>query len=235
MRNSLLSQRVILWLSCWLVLQTLLRILLGYGEYLPPNFRSEFLLGRETTFFGAYQWAFYAHLASGPFCLLSGLALMAERAWRSWPRLHRTLGKLHVAAVLLLLAPSGLWMARYTATGPIAGVGFATLAVLTAATAALGWKAAVQRDFDRHREWMQRTFALLTSAVALRLIGGVSEVFGLIGIYPYAAWFSWLLPLVGLEIGRATLRQWSRRRRWSASPAAAAAASAGTGPAPGRR
>ncbi|TWT78076.1 hypothetical protein Pla123a_08650 [Posidoniimonas polymericola] len=189
-------------LAAWLVCQTTVRIVLGYGDYFPPNFRSDFLLGREGTFFGGYQWAFYAHIVSGPFCLSSGLALLFERAWAPRRRLHRLVGKAHMIGLLFVMAPSGLWMSAYAATGRVAGFAFAVQAVLTAAFALLGWRSAVRREFSTHRIWMQRTFAMLTAAVVLRLIGGASEVLGLEGVYPYSAWASWLLPLGSLEIAR---------------------------------
>jgi hypothetical protein len=75
-----------------------------------------------------------------------------------------------MAVVLLLLAPSGLWMSASAATGTIAGLGFATLALATAACAALGWRAAVGRRYAAHGIWMTRLFALLSSAVVLRLV-----------------------------------------------------------------
>ena len=46
-------------------------------RYIPPDFTSDFLLGRADSFHGVYPWAFYAHIAAGPVTLLLGLALMS--------------------------------------------------------------------------------------------------------------------------------------------------------------
>lgn len=121
---------------------------------------------------------------------------------RRRPAFHRGLGKTHIAAVLLLLTPSGLWMAPYAMEGVVPAAGFATLAMATGVCAALGWRMAVARRFSEHRRWMERTFVLLASAVVLRVIGGASEVWGLEGAYPWAAWLSWLVPLGVLELLR---------------------------------
>jgi hypothetical protein len=156
-------------------------------------------LGDGPYFFGAYQWAFYAHVVVGPFVLLSGLVLLSEAFRRRYSAWHRRLGRVHVACVLLVVAPSGLWLAPYAASGIVAAAAFAALALATAGCAAMGWRTAVQRRFDSHRRWMTRCYALLCSAVVLRVIGGASDVAGIEWTYPYAAWLSWLLPLLVLE------------------------------------
>ena len=174
-------------------------VVANYSDYLPPNFRSDFLLGRKAYFFGVYQWAFYAHLVAGPVTLVLGLLLVSESFRRWWPAGHRRLGQLQVAIVLLLLFPSGLVMSWWAMTGRLAGVGLAMLALLTATFVALGWRTAVRQQFDAHRRWMLRTFALLCSAVVLRLIGGATELSGVEVNYALSVWMSWLVPLTTVE------------------------------------
>ncbi len=128
-----MTTRIIQLLACLLVCQTVLAVLFSFRDYFPPNFRSDFLLGRDAYFFGLYQWAFYAHILSGPFTLIAGLLLLSDSLRLRAPQWHRRLGKVQILVVLLVLAPSGLWMARYAITGAVAAVGFAVLAVATAA------------------------------------------------------------------------------------------------------
>jgi hypothetical protein len=111
---------------------------------------------------------------------------------------------MQVACILLLVVPSGLWMARYAATGAVAAAGLGSLAIVTAACATFGWRAAVARRFDVHRRWMWRTYILLCSAVVIRLIGGLATVlhFDALWLYPLSAWTSWLLPLLIFEYCR---------------------------------
>ncbi len=199
MRRSLVKLRIVQALACLLVCKTVVAVFLSYPSYFPPNFRSDFLLGRGSYFFGLYQWAFYAHIISGPFTLIAGLVLMSDLVRRKLPAWHRRLGRVQIFCVLFLVTPSGLWMAWYSATGLFAGAGFATLAAVTAYCVAKGWRAATQRHFDEHRWWMLRCFVLLSSAVLLRTIGGISDVLGAGWTYPFAAWISWLLPLFILE------------------------------------
>jgi hypothetical protein len=187
-------------LAALLICKTTVAVLVTFRDYFPPNFRADFLLGRDGYFFGAYQWAFYAHIIAGPLALINGLFLISDSARRRFPVWHRRLGRVQVLCVLFVVAPSGLWMARYAASGTFAAVGFATLAIATAFCAAQGWRAAIERQFNNHRSWMLRCYALLCSAVVIRVIGGLSEVLGVEWIYPFASWFSWLLPLFVLEL-----------------------------------
>ena len=197
-----------------LILKVTLSVVWGYRDYLPPNFKSDFLVGRESYFFGAYQWAFYTHIAAGPLTLIFGLVLISDRFRIRFPKWHRSLGKIQVALVLLLLVPSGLWMARYAATGTVAGIGLAVLAILTGLCILLGWRSAVRRRFVEHRRWMWRCFVLLCSAVVLRLIGGFVTVtnVGSDWSYPLATWVSWIIPLVAFELSVAMKQRFRRSR-----------------------
>lgn len=192
--------RIVQVLACLLICKTTLAVLLSYSDYFPANFHSDFLRGRSEYFFGPYQWAFITHILSGPFTLIAGLLLISKTLRRRFPKWHRGLGRIQVLCILLMVTPSGLWMAWYAETGTIAAAGFATLAIATALCAALGWRAAVSRQFEQHRCWMLRTYVLLCSAVVLRVIGGLAEVLELEGTYPLAAWISWLLPLLLIEL-----------------------------------
>ena len=99
-----------------LVCVVLAGILRTYPRYVPPDFTTDFLLGRQDAFHGVYPWAFYAHIAAGPVTLLLGLVLMSGTLRRHLPAWHRLLGRAQVAIVLLVLAPSGLWMSASAAT-----------------------------------------------------------------------------------------------------------------------
>jgi len=205
--NSL--QQVLKILACLLVLKVTLCVMLGYRDYFPPDFDSDFLRGRQTYFYGAYQLAFYAHVISGPISLLVGLLLVSEWFRLRFPMTHRSLGKMQIITVLLLLSPSGLWMAYYAETGTVAALGFAVLAIVTGMCALLGWYAVVNRRFTEHRRWMLRCFLLLCSAVVLRLICGLLTVADIDAAwsYPLAAWVSWLGPLAAFELYQGLKRQ----------------------------
>lgn len=210
--SSRILKRLLAVAAVILILKVTVEIILGYSNYFPPNFSAEFLYGRDSYFFGAYQWAFYPHIVSGPLALFLGLLLISDSFRGRWPVWHRMLGRCHVVNVLVVVVPSGLWMARYASTGTVAAVAFTFLSIGTGVCIALGWRAAVKRRFPVHRLWMWRSWLLLCSAVVLRLIGGFGVVTDVQSDWydPIASWISWLLPLVVFEAGR-VLTRWRRR------------------------
>jgi hypothetical protein len=197
----LTPSRLLVFLAALLVWKVTLSVVIEYRHYFPPDFESDFLQGREHYFWGAYRWAFYTHLASGPASLILGTILISERFRTKLPAWHRRLGRAQGMCVLLLVAPSGLWMARHAMTGAVAAAGLGSLGIATAACVLLGWRAAVQRRFAQHQRWMWRTFLLLCSAVVIRVTGGLATVAGYdaLWVYPFAAWASWLGPLLAFE------------------------------------
>ncbi len=195
---------VLRWVGCLLILKVTIDILKNYPGYLPPDFTTDFLRGRESEFFGVYQWAFYPHLLAGPLSLVLGMVLLSKRIRQHYPRWHRRVGKLQVACTLLVLVPSGFWMAFYAQEGLSVKIAFALLAIATGMTTWFGWNAAVRKEFAKHRLWMLRSYVLLCSAVFLRLIGGAFVITGIEEEWTYrmAAWVCWLVPLAVFELTR---------------------------------
>lgn len=198
-----------------LIVKVTVAVVLNYRNYLPPNFASDFLQGRESYFFYSYQWAFYPHIASGPIALLLGLLLVNDSFRMKFPAWHRWFGRVQTACVLLVVVPSGCWMAAYSAPGKLAGLGFFSLSALTAICSIMGWRTAMQRRFHAHRRWMWRSFVLLCSAVVLRVLGGLGTVLEIRWLWfdTVASWASWLGPLTIFET-----HHWRRAHRATSQP-----------------
>lgn len=210
---------VLFFLLIVLILKVTVGIVLTYGHYIPPDFSSDFLRERNQSFYGSYQWAFYAHIASGPIALVQGLLLINERFRARFPDWHRLLGRIQTVIVLGIVAPSGLWMSFYAHSGAVAGIAFAMLAIATGLSVAIGWRLAVMRRFREHRRWMQRSFLLLCSAILLRLLAGVATIADIEAewTYPAAAWLSWLVPLAVFEFSIRVKQQLLHRNLFAAS------------------
>ena len=203
MANYRILTTVLRWLAVALILRVLVAILTNYPDYFPPDFDSLFLQGREETFTGSYRAAFYVHIFSGPVVLFNGLILLSEHVRRRHGGLHRALGRVQVVVLLLFVLPSGVVMSRHAFGGWLAGVAFLLLSAATASCAIVGVVLAYRRRYDRHRLWMVRSYVLICSAVALRLISGAAGLIGVPspeGAYIVAVWSSWLFPLVAFEI-----------------------------------
>ncbi len=109
--RSITLPRILKLLVCVLICRVTAGVFLSYRDYMPPNFESDFLQGREHYFFGSYQWAFYTHITSGPCSLILGMILVSRQFRLRFAKWHRVLGRIQVSCVLLLVAPSGLWTA----------------------------------------------------------------------------------------------------------------------------
>lgn len=191
-----------------LVVRVTISILLGYVNYFPLNFYSEFLSGRQAYFFGAYQFAFWIHILFSPLVIFSGLWLLSRSMRQSYPLFHRRLGRVHVLIVLCLVAPTGLWMSFYALTGAWAGSAFACSSIATFVCALYGWRSAKARQFAVHQVWMTRCFLLLCSAIVLRVLSGVATVLKSeeIMTYPVFAWMSATVPVAVYEVVRRRMR-----------------------------
>ena len=189
--------------TCCLALRVLYLILVDYWWYFPANFvESSFLTGRESFFHGAYKAAFYLHIVVSPISLVAAFVLMFSGTRPKQRRLHRLLGKSQFYMVLFVVVPTGLVMATRAYTGAVAGMGFATLSVVTGITMLMAAVTAAKRNFKSHRRWALRCFVLLCSPLILRLTSGLVIVLGFESgaTYQLSAWLCWLVPLIVVEL-----------------------------------
>ena len=108
------------------------------------------------------------HMIVAPIALLVGPFQFFSAIRTRRPALHRAMGKIYVAACLIA-GIAALATAPYASGGPVAGLGFATLAFLWITTTFGAWRAAVARKFDLHRLLMRFSYAMTFGAVTLRL------------------------------------------------------------------
>jgi uncharacterized membrane protein len=159
------------------------------------------------------------HVVSSVVALLAGPLQFVRRIRTRWPAFHRGTGWAYVFGCAIG-APSGFVLALGSSAGPIAGGGFAIVAVLTVVFTWLALRAAIERRFDDHRDWMLRSYAVLAGGITLRLMLPFSILvlgYDFFPAYRIIAWLSWSTNLLLVE--------WCiRRRRGSATTRAALAA-----------
>jgi uncharacterized membrane protein len=140
------------------------------------------------------------HLGAGGVAITVGALQFSLKIRFGHPRVHRTLGKVYVIAVLISGTAGGL-LAPWSDGGVPAHYGFGMLAVLWVSTAVIAWSSARAGDFVTHRAWMIRSYALCLAAVTLRLYLPMSGAVGLPfeAAYPAIAWLCWVPNLVIAE------------------------------------
>jgi uncharacterized membrane protein len=141
------------------------------------------------------------HAGFASTALLTGVMQFSEKLRRSRPRLHRRMGRIY-ASSCLIGAAAGFVLAFGTSAGPIAGVGFGSLAIIWFYSTWLGWQRARAGQFASHRRWMIRSWALTLSAVTLRVYIPLFEIAGLpkMPSYQAIAFLAWVPNLIIAEL-----------------------------------
>lgn len=150
------------WLS-WLMLEITL-------NYWPMRDDAGFLQIKQQ-YLGIKHWetAFWIHVFTSMLALAAGFTQFAPWILRRMPKLHRWMGRCYVLNVCFVTGPASLIMAFYANGGITSRLAFITLAIGWIVTTRMGWRLALSRQWQRHRAWMMRSYALTLSALTLRV------------------------------------------------------------------
>ena len=152
----------------------------------------------------------FAHMVGGTGMLfLGGLNLYLAARKDRYP-LHRRVGQAYLAfgvfgaivAVIITLGPNHKASGAPMFTN--ASTSLATLATAWLCFATLGWRAALNRRFVSHGQWMVRSYVLVWSFVFCRLASRVVPLDGEAFI-----WLSWVGPILVCEM----VLQWDEGAR----------------------
>ena len=200
---SITPLRLLKWVAIGFMFWIGFLILNPFPHYLPPDFEYGFLSNKADYFYrSGYFIGFYLHIAGAPIGLFLGGLQMSRTVRQQYPRVHRIAGMVYVVAVLFAAAPGGFIMAMKAFGGWSTTLCFAMLAAATWWSTFVGWRAGREYDFQRHRIWMLRSYVLLLSAVFLRLGHFALRALDLTPelTYQIAAWISWVVPLIIIEL-----------------------------------
>jgi uncharacterized membrane protein len=172
-------------------------------EYIPYNTDVGFLRIKQE-YIDIDQWriAFFIHVYASMWVLFAGFTQFSKKLLKNNPRLHRILGYIYVADVLLITGPAGLLMGFYANGGTFSRVAFVLLAILWIFFTAMALIKAKQKKFKSHRNYMIRSYALTLSALTLRAWKyAITNTMTLppMDVYRVVAWLGWLGNLVVAE------------------------------------
>ena len=138
---------------------------------------------------------------------------LARRLRDRRPRVHRTMGRMYLVTGFVGIG-TGTAIALGSSHGLIAGAGFLSLGLAWLTVTAVAYWKVLTRDYEAHRRWMLRSFALIFGAVTLRIYIPISLALGIeFGLsYPVIAWLDWVPNIVLIEwwIRRDALHQQSK-------------------------
>ncbi|HVW95664.1 MAG TPA: DUF2306 domain-containing protein [Mucilaginibacter sp.] len=168
-KNPLLkASRYIIWYGFLLFFGYLM--LLITLQYIPYNTDVAFLrIKQDVVHFWFYRVAFFSHVYTGMFVLMSGMLQFPALLRNRYRVFHRWCGWIYAILIIFITGPSGLVMGIFGNGGWISQTAFCTLAMLWVF---FTWKAVVAAasgNISSHRNWMYRSYALTLSAISLRL------------------------------------------------------------------
>lgn len=172
-------------------------------QYLPIDRDIAFLrIKQEYVSLWYYSLAFFVHVFSSIWVLGAGFSQFSKQLLRHQAHWHRRFGWFYVLVILFLAGPSGLLIGIFANGGWSSQLAFCLLAILWMGFTLLAVLKARQREYQAHRAWMIRSFALTLSAISLRAWKYVLVALfhpRPMDVYILVAWLGWVLNLLVAE------------------------------------
>ena len=154
----------------------------------------------------------FAHMIGGSGMLVFGALNLYLAARKTRFALHRRVGQLYLLfGVFGASVAISVTLSQAHKSGIVLTNSSLSLAMLGAAWllfAAMGWRAARNRRFASHGDWMVRSFVLSWAFVICRITSRVPEI-GTLGGGQAFIWLSWIVPLIVCEL----VLQWPKGAR----------------------
>jgi uncharacterized membrane protein len=152
-----------------------------------------------------FQLSLFIHIVGGILALLLGPLQFSDRLRKKLPRVHRTVGKVYLIAILIS-APLAIYLGiahvLLASKDYVGGVGISSMGFAWLCTAAMAYVAIRNRNFVQHKEWMIRNYVITFGFVTIRLIIELTMknfTIEFLQIRAIATWASWAFPLLITE------------------------------------
>ncbi|MDM1553914.1 MULTISPECIES: DUF2306 domain-containing protein [Chryseobacterium] len=199
-KNMATSFKVLLILGFAYFFWLMLKITL---EYIPlaPNISFLMIKQTEVEQRPEYLYFFYTHVYTSIFVLLSGFLAIIRKDF-GLKNFHRNTGKVYIFLILLLAAPSGIYMGFFANGGLLSKISFVVLGFLWWFSTFKAYQLARQKKFKEHKQWMWRNFAFTLSAITLRMWKVIIVYLfhpNPMDVYQIIAWLGWIPNIVIIE------------------------------------
>ncbi|MCV7181146.1 DUF2306 domain-containing protein [Mycolicibacterium murale] len=166
------------------------------------------------------------HFVTGAVVMVLGCVQLIPVIRTRWPVVHRWIGRLYVAtAILTAIGGLGFIVLQRTVGGIVMDVGFGLYGLLMILSAVQAIRYARARDFDRHRAWAVRLFALVIASWLYRMQYGLSTLVDFDGrTTDFRGWFDYTMDFFFYLPNLAIAELYLRARRVNSSVAMRGAA-----------
>lgn len=147
-------------------------LLLIYNTLPYFSFSSDFSFIQERALLfqsPVYKPSFYIHIAAGSFCIATALVQFSSYILKKRKKIHIWSGKIYVFVVLILGAPTGLYMSFFAKGSLYERLLFMFMAIFWFITTYKGLTTILAKNVLAHKFWMMRSYAMAMTAVTFRV------------------------------------------------------------------
>lgn len=139
-----------------------------------------------------YKASFYIHILAGMFCVLAALTQFSSYILKKRKPIHIWMGKIYVVVVLVLGAPTGLYMSFFAKGSYWERLLFLFMAVYWFYSTVKGLQTIKQKNVLAHKNWMIRSYSMALTAVSFRVYHILFYYFGIDHLHNYeiSLWIS---------------------------------------------
>jgi len=136
------------------------------------NFKQDFVFITERAVLflqPVYKTSFYLHIFAGMFCIGTALLQFSSYILKKRKSVHIWAGRIYVIVVLLLGAPTGLYMSFFAKGGMTERCLFMFMAISWFVFTLKGFTTVVNKNIIQHKVWMIRSYTMALTAVTFRV------------------------------------------------------------------
>lgn len=136
------------------------------------SFRQDFIFIEERALLflkPVYKMSFYIHILAGMFCILAALTQFSSHILKKRKAIHIWMGKIYAVVVLVLGAPTGLYMSFFAKGSYWERLLFVFMAMYWFYSTMKGLQTIRQKNVLAHKNWMIRSYSMALTAVSFRI------------------------------------------------------------------
>ena len=168
------------------------------------SFSKNFIFIEERTLLflkPVYRYSFYIHIFAGMFCIMAALTQFSTSILKKRKGIHVWMGKIYVLVVLVLGAPTGVYMSFFAKGSFWERMLFLFMAVYWFYSTVKGLQTIKVKNVLAHKNWMIRSYSMAMTAVSFRIYHILFYYFGMDHLHNYeiSLWISVLGNMLAAE------------------------------------